>query len=669
MTSQQQPARTARYGSWASPIGLDQMVAGTAEMFALTADGGDLLWCESHPDQAGRVTVLRLRDANTTELTPAPSSVRSRVNEYGGGAYHAAHGVLAFCDDLDGAVKLRSPNGSIRPLTAADPQVRYGDLRVHPQLPLVLAVREDHRHAGEPEQTIVALGWPRADGTPGAEHVLCRGADFYASPELSAAGELAWVEWQHPAMPWDSSLLKVGRLVLGPYPEVREIRIVAGTVNAGVDGVAIQNPRWLSTGELVFLSDAGGYTRLHRWRAGQVTCLHADEADFALPMWNLGNHTWAELTPDRLLTSSFTSGLGQLAIVSTTGSPTRRLAGISHADSVCACLGVGYALVDRPLQTRSLVKIGEGGKLETLRTLGTTPKHTHTSVARSLEFSGRHGPVQAWYYPPTNADFVAPAGSRPPLLLRVHGGPTAMAHNGYQIAIQFWTSRGFAVLDVNYSGSAGFGRHWRNRLRGMWGIADVDDCTDAAEAAIDAGLADPGRVTITGSSAGGLTALCALTSNDRFAAGISRYGVTDLAALARTTHKFEAHYTDTLIGVWPAAEQTYRQRSPINNLSRLASPVLILQGSADPVVPMDQATALAQAARNRGLPMALVVLAGEGHGFRKAATRKQALAAELSFLAQLFAITPADALPRLPIENLPGSASGLLPATRSPAHH
>lgn len=642
---------TAPHGSWVSPIGIEQVVNAGANMFGLISDGADLLWCESRPDEDGRVTVMRLRDGVLSELTPAPTTVRARVNEYGGGAHHAREGVLVYCDDTDRRVKLRSPDGTVRALTSGDPDLRYGDLRVHPELPLVLAVREDHRGPGEPQQTIVALGWPGADGRLGAETVLRHGADFYASPELAADGRLAWLEWRHPAMPWDATVLNVGRLRIGTEPRVTEIERVAGLATAGLDGIAVQNPQWASDGGLYFISDAGGYAQLAVWRDGQIRVLHTDQADFALPLWNLGVNSFAELNPAELLGFNFTDGLGQLCVVSTTGAATRRLAGISSVDSVASALGIGHAIVDRPRAHRALVRVGADGTLEVLRTLAANPDRDYTSVARTLLFNGRHGPVQAWYYPPTNPAYQPPAGRRPPMLLRVHSGPTAMAHNGYHAGVQFWTSRGFAVLDVNYSGSAGFGRRWRNRLRGLWGVADVDDCIDATEAAIDAGLADPGRIAIAGGSAGGFTALRALTTSNRFTAGISRYGVTDLVALL-DTHKFESHYTQGLVGPWPAAEQAYRARSPIHALDTLRNPILILQGTEDPVVPLSQATELAAAARARRLPMAMVVFEGEGHGFRKASTRAEALAAEYSFLAQLFGFTPADDIAVLPIENL-----------------
>lgn len=642
--------RTAPYGSWVSPIKLDDVVAAGASLSSLIGDGADLWWLETRPDQDGRSTVMAMRDGLVSEVTPAATNVRSRVNEYGGGAFHVRDGVLVYCDDSDHTVKLRSPDGTIRALTSGDPLVRYGDLRVHPKVPMVLAVREDHRVNGEAETTLVGLGWPGTDGA-GREVVLRRGADFYANPTLSDDGRLAWLEWWHPAMPWDSTLLKVGRLDTQEW-SVADVQLVAGRSGAWVDGVAVHHPRWSAAGTLVYTSDVSGYYQLAEWDGRGVRALHCDQADFDLPMFVLGNHAHADLDGKQILGWRLDEGLCHLAIVSRVGAPTRRLAGVAAVDSVASALGVGYAIVDRPADNRGLVRVESDGTLEVLRTVGENPDRGFCSVARSLVFQGRHGPVQAWYYPPTNASFRAPGGTRPPALMRVHGGPTAMTTNAYNATVQFWTSRGFAVLDVNYSGSAGFGRRWRDRLKGLWGVADVDDCIDAAEAAIDAGLADPGRLAIAGGSSGGFTALRALTSSDRFAAAIIRYGVVDLTALL-DTHKFESRYLESLVGRYPAEEKLYRTRSPINNLDRLRSPILVLQGSDDPVVPESQSIQLVNAVRKRGLPVTLRVYEGEGHGFRKAQTRADALAAEYSFCAQVFGFTPADDLPPLEVENLP----------------
>ena len=556
--------------------------------------------------------------------------------------------MLAYCDDADRTVKLRSPDGTTRILTSGDPRVRYGDLRVHPKVPMVLAVREDHRVAGEPETTLVALGWPRGD-EPGSEVVLRRGADFYANPSLSDDGRMAWLEWRHPAMPWDSTLLKAARFDAVNW-RLEDAQLVAGRTGEGFDGVAVHHPRWTADGTLIFTSDASGYFQLCQWDGQQVRALHSDQTDFDLPMFVLGNHAHADVSGEEILSWRLDEGLCRLAVVSRVGAPTRRLAGVAAVDSVATALGVGYAIVDRPIDHRALVRLAPDGTLEVLRSLGESPDRDVSSVARSLVFQGRHGQVQAWYYPPTNAAFRAPSGTRPPALLRVHGGPTAMATNAYNATVQFWTSRGIAVLDVNYSGSAGFGRRWRDRLRGLWGVADVDDCLDAAEAAIDRARR-PGPVRDRRWQCGRFHRPAGVDHVQpvRRRRQPLRRGRPDRAA---GHHKFESHYLDSLVGRYPAEQQLYRQRSPINNLDRLNCPILVLQGAEDAVVPMAQSTALADAVRARGLPVALLVFDGEGHGFRKAQTRADALAAEFSFLAQVFGFTPADDLPALTVENL-----------------
>ena len=640
------------YGSWASPIGIADVIAAGASMRELVADSGWLWWLETIPDQDGRSTVMRLLPSGAAqEITPT-ANVRSRVNEYGGGAFDVRDGILVYCDDVDRSVKLRTPDGSVHRLTTADPVVRYGDLRVYPGAGLVLAIREDHRVDGEPETTLVALGWPSVDDGPGSETVLQHGADFYANPALSNDGRLAWLEWNHPSMPWDSTLLKVGRLVTASAGwRLADVQLIIGEPAGGAEGIAIHHPRWNDDDSLIFTSEESGFFQLCEWSPDGIRALTEGRRDHDLPLFVLGSHATAALDDDRILSWQLDEGFCHLEIVSRRGEPPRRLAGVSSVDSVASTNGVGYAIVDRPRDHTALVRVEPDGALKVLRSTGESPARAVTSVPRSLVFEGRTGEVQAWYYPPTNDAFQGPAGTRPPALVRVHGGPTAMATNGYYATVQFWTSRGIAVLDVNYSGSAGFGRDWRERLLGAWGKADVSDCIDAADAAIDAGLIDPGRIAIAGGSAGGFTVLRALMDSDRFTAGIVRYGVSDLKALVGG-HKFESHYLDSLVGPWPEAAQRYEDRSPINTLDRLNSPILILQGTEDPVVPMAQSTALADAARRRGLPMAMRIFEGEGHGFRSSAARADALAAELSFLAQIFGFLPADDLPELEIEGL-----------------
>lgn len=652
MNAAQQP-QAAPFGSWSSPVTIDAVLASGVAMTSLRSDGADLLWLESVPDEDGRLTLRRLRNGALEELTPFPSSVRSRVNEYGGGAFDACGGVVAWCDDHDRSVQLLTPDGSRYTISPDDATFRYGDLRVQPGIPGVLAVREQHTADHEPITTIVALPWPgsnRQPPVPPAGEVLCRGADFYANPELSDAGRLAWMEWNHPDMPWDAATIRTGRLHRNPTTTLRDVATIAGG-RSDERAISAQHPRWRGE-DLLFFSDASGYWNLTVARAGEVVALHDHPFDFDKPMWVLGNANAAVIN-DALLCSFHDEGLGYLAHIDLHTGELTRLSGVADVDSIAIAEGVGYAIITRPAEPPALVKVAADGKLRVVRQASSTDANPDvTSVARSITFTGRHGPVQAWYYPPHNEAFRGMRGTRPPMIVKSHGGPTGFASNGFDPSVQFWTSRGFAFLDVNYSGSAGFGRAYRDRLQGHWGIADVNDCVDAVSAVVDAGLADPGRVSITGGSAGGYTTLQALVTSDVFSAGVSSYGIGDLELLARDTHKFESRYLEGLVGRYPEQRQIYLDRSPIHHVDRLSTPMLILQGLDDKVVPPNQAESMADAVRAKGLPVALLMFEGEGHGFRKAATRRAALAAQLSFYAQLFRITPADDIPVLPIENL-----------------
>ncbi|EPH00389.1 hypothetical protein HMPREF1531_02498 [Propionibacterium sp. oral taxon 192 str. F0372] len=637
-------SQVARYGTWTSPLTAASVVAASGTMSCLIGDQTGVWWLESTPQRKGYSAVMRFADGIVTQMTGDEVSVRSRVNEYGGGAFDACDGYLVHCDDATSRLLVREPDGTIRPLTSADPLVHYGDLRIHPDRGLVLAVREDHHVAGQAETTLVAI-----DLVDSTQHILAQGADFYANPALSPDGLLAWLEWNQPVMPWHSTLLYCGQLT----PEgVVDVELVAGIPQAVFDGIGVHHPRWVEVAGrhlLMYTSDASGYFTLMLHDGEVARPLGNPGGDVDKPMFVIGNHAHAQLADGSVLGQLVVEGQHFLQLTRMDGT-VRRLGGVAGVDSVAAHAGVGYALIDRPACPRSLVRLNPDGSLTELRSLGAPPDPGMTSVARSIVMDGHLGSVQMWYYPPTNDAHRAPEGTRPPALVRVHGGPTAMATNAYDPVVQFWTSRGIAVADVNYSGSVGFGKAYRDRLDGLWGIADVTDCTNAAEALVDAGLADPARIIISGGSAGGFTALRALMLTDVFAAGITRYGVTDLAALVGG-HKFEARYLDSLVGPWPAERALYEDRSPINGLDHLNRPILVLQGDEDPVVPLAQATTLAEAVRRRGLPMAMIVFAGEGHGFRSPAVRQQALEAEFSFCDQLFGLN-SNEVPRLKIENL-----------------
>ncbi|MEL4358435.1 MULTISPECIES: alpha/beta hydrolase family protein [unclassified Luteococcus] len=641
-------------GSWPSPVTIEAMLASGLGLSAVGVDGQDVYWLESRPEEDGRSTLVRHRaaedgEAERTEITPAPGNVRGRVQEYGGGTWQARDGIVAWTNDADRAVHVVE-HGTDRAITPADPRVCFGDLRVAPQLRRVIAVREDHREEtldteGEPETTIVALDLDSGNEDFGT--VLVRGANFYVHPALGADDRLAWVEWDHPNMPWDGSRLMVGQLQGDAVMEAQQV--------AGDDAVSAVHPVWCGDGCLYFLSDQSGFWNPWAWNGDSIRQLLIRETDFCRPVWVLGSDEYALLDGHTLLLRAYVDGAAQLGVLDARTGDYRELGErLADVDAIAAGPAGAFAVVRHAERESEVVRIDvASGALETVKPAADrAPDPAWVSVPQPLWFDGKHGRAHTWYYPPTNPGHRPMDGELPPVIVNTHGGPTAMAPGNYRTDFQFWTSRGFAVLDVNYSGSAGFGRDYRNRLYGNWGVADVDDCVDAVRAVVARGLADPKRVIIQGGSAGGYTTLQALVSSDVFAAGVSRYGIGDLETLVTDTHKFESRYPFRIVGPYPEARELYLERSPIHHVDRLSSPMLILQGLEDKVVPPNQAEAMADAVRDKQLPVALIMFEGEGHGFRKQATRRAVVQAQLSFFSQLFGFTPADEVPRLEIENL-----------------
>ena len=646
---------TAPYGSWRSPIGVEDLTTGSTRLDAVRVDGDDLYWLESRPDQGGRVSLWHRAFAGgeAAELTPAPTNVRTRVDEYGGGEYGVRDGVVVISDLADGRLRRIDPDGTVTVLTAEGP-VWYGDPDVRPGRGIVVAVREDHRESvlaehGEAVTTLVAIP---LDGSAAhdvdAVTVLASGADFYSTPQLSEDGRLAWTQWDHPNMPWDSTALHVAPLT----PD----GLGAGETVAGGPGESAVQPRWLGT-DLVFASDRTGWWNLHLFDGSSVRAVHETEAEFAEPQWVLGMSPYAVLPGGRrrlvcLVVTDGSPGLTLLDVDS--GDLTPVAAPGVGADALAAGPGGAAGVLTHPDRPAELATLGADGTWTTVRTsTRQAPDPATVSVARDVTWPGDSGVVHGWYHPPVNPDFVAPEGEVPPLITLSHGGPTSQARAVFSLSTQFWTTRGYAVLDVNYGGSTGYGRSYRERLKGRWGIVDVDDCANGALAMVEQGLADRARLVVKGGSAGGYTTLRALTATDVFTAGVSSYGVGDLEILARDTHKFESRYLDGLVGPYPQDRAVYVDRSPIHHVDALSAPILLLQGLDDLVVPPNQAEEMAEAARAKGLPVALIMFAGEGHGFRRAETIVASYEAQVSFLAQVFGFTPADDVPVLPVENLP----------------
>ncbi|HEY3367064.1 MAG TPA: S9 family peptidase [Symbiobacteriaceae bacterium] len=638
--------QTAPYGTWRSPITADLVTAGTISLEEAVLDGDDIYWSERRPFERGRsVIVRRTPDGQTHDLTPPPYNVRSRVHEYGGGAFTVVDGTVYFANFADQFLYRVDPGGEPRPVHA-HPGFRFADCTPDRPRHRLIAVCEDHsREGGQPVNTLVALGM---DGGP--VETLVSGNDFYASPRLSPDGvRLAWLTWNHPNMPWDGTELWVGEIAADG--RIEDARWVAGG-----PAESVFQPEWSPDGVLHFVSDRTGWWNLYRLEDGQAAALCPMAAEFGVPQWLFGRATYAMVAPTRIICAYTSQGSWQLASLDTaTHTLTPIPTPYTAIDGIRGSAGQVVFSAGSPTQPTALLRLDLHDESCTVlrRSVELAVDPAYLSPARPVSFPTEDGlTAHGLFYPPVNGDCAAPAGERPPLIVLSHGGPTGTAPPTLNLAVQYWTSRGFAILDVNYGGSTGYGRPYRERLKGRWGIVDVDDCVNGALHLVGQGLADGARLIIRGGSAGGYTTLAALTFRNVFRAGVSLYGVGDLETLAADTHKFESRYLDGLVGPYPAARETYRSRSPIHYTEHLACPVIFFQGLDDKVVPPNQAEAMVAAVKAKGIPVAYVPFAGEGHGFRQAQNNRRALEAQLYFFGQVFGFTPADPVEPVAIANL-----------------
>ncbi len=652
MTSSQ----VAPYGAWKSPITSDLIVAGSIGLGQIQLDGQDIYWGESRPTEGGRnVIVRRTPDGEITDMTPAPFNARTRVHEYGGGAFGVVDRVIYFSNFSDQrlyrqAIPLELNNAltAEAPLPITPEQAfRYADVIVDAFREQLICVREDHTVADrEAINTIVSVPLDGRD-----QNVLISGSDFYAFPRLSPDGSmLAWISWNHPHMPWDETKLWVGQVQADG--SITEMQKIAG------DHESIFQPQWSPDGRLYFVSDRTNWWNLYRWNPtdGEIEALCPKEAEFGLPLWVFGMSTYGFANRDRLICTYTQNGMSQLASLdlnrlelSDLSTPYTSIAGL-HVNAEHAVFVGGS-----PTEPSAIVRLNlSTGQCEVLRRASELKIDSgYLSVPEAIEFPTENGlTAHALYYAPKNQDYTAPEGERPPMLVKSHGGPTAATSASLSLSIQYWTSRGFAFLDVNYGGSTGYGRAYRERLKRQWGIVDVDDCANGAKYLAEQGKVDGDRLVITGGSAGGYTTLCALTFRDTFKAGASHYGVSDLKALAEDTHKFESRYLDGLIGVYPDEKELYDQRSPISAVDRLSCPVIFFQGDEDKIVPPNQAEMMVNALRDKGLPVAYVLFEGEQHGFRKAENIKRALDGEFYFYSRVFGYQTAEEINPVAIANL-----------------
>lgn len=621
------------YGSWPSPLSAAAVTAAAPRLDGAEFVGEEVWWGQSLPAEGGRVTVLRRRvDGSVETVLPGPWNARSSAHEYGGGAWTATDdGELLFVEKSDQRIRALRPGDEPRVLTPADPADRYGGLRW--EAGTLLAVRETHGEDGTTRRAIVAVP---LDGSAaedaGRIRVLAEGSDFLAQPALSADGSrLAWIAWDHPAMPWDRTRLLV--------------REPDGTVRTIVDGASAPlQPVW-SGDDLVFVDDPADRWNLFRADAdGRILPLAPADADTGGALWVLGAR-WFDVLADGRIVAVRTDGADRVVVVDPSDGSATEVDGAPTAGVTVTDVRGTSALVIGAGETGDaavwLLDL-DAGTAERLTTARAAWGPEWLPRPRELTVPGPHGPVHAIDYPPTNPDAAGPDGELPPYLVWVHGGPTAHATPSASAKVAYFTSRGIGVLDVNYGGSTGYGRAYRERLRGQWGVVDVDDVAAAAAGLCELGLADPDRLAIEGGSAGGWTVLGALTRTDVFAAGISRYGVGDASMLAEDTHDFESHYLDGLIGPLPDAAEVYRERSPLTHPERFRVPLLILQGDEDAVVPPSQAEAIREALVARGVPFAYVRYPGEGHGFRRRETVVHALESEYAFLGRVFGFATPD---------------------------
>ena len=639
--------QVASYGSWKSPITSELVASGTVGLGQIILDDEDIYWNELRPTEGGRIVIVRRTpDGQTTDMTQSPFNARTRVHEYGGGAFAIIDGTIYFSNFADQRIYRQEPGTMAHPITP-EAELRYADIVINRRRSRIICVREDHTVAGrEPANTLVSL---KFEGGKGGR-VLVSGNDFYSSPRLSPDGSrLAWLTWNHPNMPWDGTELWVGEL--GEDGSLSHAERVAG----GTDESVFQ-PEWSPDGVLYFVSDRTGWWNLYRWDKGNIKPLCKMKAEFGKPQWVFGMSTYSFESAGCIICAYTKEGTWGLATIDTAKGELERIkTPYTEIRSLRASSGLAVFIAGSPTEPPSIVRLDLATRqIDVLRRSSNVMIDAeYLSIPKAIEFPTENGlTAHAFFYAPRNRDYTGPSEERPPLLAKSHGGPTAATSTTLSWAVQYWTSRGIAVLDVNYGGSSGYGRKYRQRLNGQWGVVDVDDCVNGARYLVKIGEVDGNRLAIRGGSAGGYTTLCALTFRNIFRAGASYYGVSDLEALAKDTHKFESRYLDQMIGPYPERRDLYRERSPIHFVNQISCPMILFQGLEDKVVPPSQAELMVKALREKGLPVAYMPFDGEEHGFRRAENIKRSVEAELYFYSKIFGFKIVDSVEPVQIENL-----------------
>jgi dipeptidyl aminopeptidase/acylaminoacyl peptidase len=630
---QNQPALP--YGSWPSPISIELAVSASRGLSESRPDGADVYVLESRPVESGRVALLR-RTSEGRFIDVAPEyNVRTRVHEYGGGAYAVRDGLIVFSEFVHNRLLLKADPESAARVLVSEPSLRFADMEIDRARRVVYAVMEDQSESAIDARNLL-VGVSLDDG-----HLaeLATGHDFYSDPTLSPDGDrVAFLTWDFPRMPWDGTDLWVADI--GP-----DGRLAAPRHVAGGETESVLQPRWGPDGSLYYLSDRTDWWNIYRWRGGEQIAVAPMAAEVGEPQWVFGLSAYDVAADGSLVAFAHGPGGGQLLHIIEGAQPRLIEFAENGLDYVRVASGAITGVATSFTRPTAVVRIDLAtGREERLREASSLDiGQPYLATPRRITFPTSGGrEAYAWYYPPTNPDVSAPDDERPPLVVFIHGGPTSAARTSLSLERQAFTSRGFAVVDVDYGGSSGFGRAYRERLHEAWGVVDVDDCSAAAAWLVAKGLADAERLAIRGGSAGGYTTLACLCFGDTFAAGATMFGLGDLEAFTQITHKFESRYMDYLIGPYPATAERYRERSPDRHAFLISRPVLVMQGADDRIVPPSQAEGIVAALEHNGVAHAYLLFEGEGHGFRQAANQQRALEAELSFYAQVFGFSLAD---------------------------
>ncbi|HZT97695.1 MAG TPA: prolyl oligopeptidase family serine peptidase [Chloroflexota bacterium] len=612
-------------GYWPSPISPEMVAEGGRSFGDLQVDGEDIYWSEGRPLEEGRYVIVRYRDGHIEDVLAPPWSARTFVHEYGGGAFTVHRGTIIFSNGGDGGLYRLDPGAREPAPICAIEGLRFADMAVDANRGRVIAVIEDHRGT-EVRNFIGAV--PLAGGEP---TTLLEGNDFYSNPRLSPRGDqLAWITFNVPNMPWDDTMLYRSSLDEAGMPE--EPVLVAGG-----EGESVMTPLWDGAADLNFISDRTNWWGIYTERNGDQVPRLVTEAECALPAWIFGRASYCFLDDGRLVAGVGKDGVWRLAVVESDGTirfltlPFTEIGALACRGSEAVMLTAGPTYADSVV----LTDVDRNGFTILQSAVDVAVDTDYISAGEPVTFASGTESAHALYYPPRNGQEALAPGALPPLVAHAHGGPTSAASNGLDLRVQFWTSRGFAFLDVDYRGSTGYGRRYRQALYGNWGVVDIEDTLNAARHLADRGLVDGRHMFVTGGSAGGYVALMAVCGHDVFAGCTSYFGVTDLVPFAGDTHKFEAHYTDLLLGPLPECESVYRERSPVQLVDGIDVPVLLLQGLDDHVVPPSQAEEMRDALIRRGIPCEYIPFEGEGHGFRRAGSIIASYKAELDFYRRI----------------------------------